>query len=137
MDGEGNIYGAADGGKLPYGIIFKLTRVAGGTGLEWQETILYNFTGGADGDHPGGGVILDGAGNLYGTTIAGGTGNGVVFELSPQADGSWKYTLLHTFVGIDGSQPDANLTLGSDGKLYGTTASGGAHGGGVVFQLTP
>jgi len=82
-------------------------------------------------------VILDGAGNLYGTTIAGGNGNGVVFELSPQADGTWKYTLLHTFDGSDGSQPDANLTLGPDGKLYGTAATGGANGGGVVFQLTP
>jgi uncharacterized repeat protein (TIGR03803 family) len=138
MDGEGNIYGAADGGKLPGGVIFKLTQVADGSSVASRETILYNFTGGADGNHPGGGVILDGAGNLYGTTIAGGgTGNGVVFKLSPQADGSWKYTLLHTFIGTDGFQPDANLTLGPGGKLYGTTATGGAHGGGVVFQLTP
>jgi uncharacterized repeat protein (TIGR03803 family) len=137
MDSEGNLYGAADGGKLPYGIVFKLTRVGDSSGVNWRETILYNFTGGADGDHPGGGVILDSAGNLYGTTIAGGNGNGIVFELSPQTDGSWKYTLLHTFVGSDGSQPDANLTLGPDGKLYGTAATGGAHGGGVVFQFTP
>jgi uncharacterized repeat protein (TIGR03803 family) len=137
MDPEGNLYGAADGGKLPGGIVFKLTRVAGSSGVTWREAILYNFTGGADGNHPGGGVILDGAGNLYGTTIAGGNGNGVVFKLSPRSQGGWKYTLLHTFVGSDGSQPDANLTLGPDGKLYGTTATGGAHGGGVVFQLTP
>ena len=61
----------------------------------------------------------------------------MVFKLSPKADGTWKYTLLHTFVGTDGSQPDANLTLGPDGKLYGTAGTGGAHGGGVVFQLTP
>jgi hypothetical protein len=61
----------------------------------------------------------------------------VVFKLSPQTDGTWKYTLLHAFVGSDGSQPDANLTLGPDGKLSGTTATGGANGGGVVFQLTP
>lgn len=137
MDGDGNIYGAADGGKLPYGIVFKLTRVGDSSSVKSRETILYNFTGGADGNHPGGGVILDSAGNLYGTTIAGGNGNGVVFKLSPQAAGNWKYTLLHTFVGSDGSQPDANLTFGPDGELYGTTASGGAYGGGVVFQLTP
>jgi uncharacterized repeat protein (TIGR03803 family) len=137
MDAAGNLYGAAGGGKYHAGVVFKLTRVTDTSQQTWRETILYSFTGGADGDSPGGGVILDSAGNLYGTTIAGGTGNGVVFKLSPQADGSWKYTLLHTFVGTDGSQPDANLTLGPDGKLYGTTATGGAHGGGVVFQLTP
>ena len=137
MDGDGNTYGAAGGGKLPYGVVFRLARVTDGSSVKWRETILYNFTGGADGNGPGGGVILDNAGNLYGTTIAGGNGNGVVFELSPQTDGSWQYTLLHTFDGSDGSQPDANLTLGPDGKLYGTTATGGANGGGVVFQLTP
>jgi uncharacterized repeat protein (TIGR03803 family) len=137
MDSEGNLYGAAGGGKLPHGVVFKVARVTDGSNVKWRETILYNFTGGADGDGPGGGVILDSAGNLYGTTIAGGNGNGVVFELSPQADGSWTYTLLHTFIGSDGSQPDANLTLGPDGKLYGTAATGGANGGGVVFQITP
>jgi uncharacterized repeat protein (TIGR03803 family) len=71
-------------------------------------------------------VMHDAAGNLYGTTIAGGSPNGdcgVIFKLSPQPVGSWKYTLLHSYVG-------------SDGKLYGTTATGGRHGG-VVFQLTP
>jgi uncharacterized repeat protein (TIGR03803 family) len=138
MDAEGNLYGAADGGKYRAGIVFKLTRVAGASGETWRESILYSFGGAADGNHPGGGVILDGAGNLYGTTIAGGSPNcgcGVVFKLSPQTGGTWKYTLLHTFVGTDGAQPDANLTLGPDGKLYGTTATGGAHGGGVVFQL--
>jgi uncharacterized repeat protein (TIGR03803 family) len=140
MDSEGNLYGAAGGGKLPYGVVFKVARVTGGSSVKWRETILYNFTGGADGDGPGGGVILDSAGNLYGTTIAGGSsdcGCGVVFKLSPQTDGAWKYTLLHTFAGSDGAQPDANLTLAPDGKLYGTAATGGANGGGVVFQLTP
>jgi uncharacterized repeat protein (TIGR03803 family) len=140
MDGDGNNYGAAGGGKLPYGIIFKLARVMDGSSVKWRETILYNLSGGADGNGPGGGVILDSAGNLYGTTIAGGSSNcgcGVAFKLPPQTGGSWKYTLLHTFVGSDGAQPDANLTLGPDGKLCGTAATGGAHGGGVVFQMTP
>jgi len=85
-------------------------------------------------------VIRDSAGNLYGTTGVGGSpdcGCGVVFKLSPLTDGSWKYTLLHTFVGNDGAEPVANLTFGRDGKLYGTTATGGTYGGGVVFQLTP
>jgi len=117
--------------------VFKLARPQAPSG-GWTETILHGFAEDQDGYLPTGGVILDSAGNLYGTTGVGGAyGQGVVFKLSPQPDGSWKYTLLHTFVGTDGSQPDANLTLGPDGKLYGTTATGGAHGGGVVFQLTP
>jgi uncharacterized repeat protein (TIGR03803 family) len=61
----------------------------------------------------------------------------VVFKLSPQADGKWNYTLLHTFNGQDGAAPVGNLTFGPDGKLYGTTSIGGTYGGGVVFQLTP
>jgi uncharacterized repeat protein (TIGR03803 family) len=103
------------------------------------ETILYNFT--LDASGPGGGVIIDKAGNLYGTTVYGGsTGCGVVYELSPNASGGgWQYTVLHQFLGSDGCEPDANLTLGPDGNLYGTTATGGAGGAGVVFQiqLTP
>jgi len=137
MDPEGNLYGTANGGKYRSGVVFKLARPAVGSDQKWQETILYSFTGGADGAVSEG-VILDNGGNLYGTTGAGGTfGNGVVFRLSPTGDGSWKYTLLHTFNGYDGAEPVANLTIGPDGKLYGTTAIGGAHGGGVVFQLTP
>jgi uncharacterized repeat protein (TIGR03803 family) len=142
MDREGNLYGAAGGGKYKVGIVFKLSRTSAtpGGAEVWSEKILYNFGSiSADGAYPGGGVILDSAGNLYGTTIAGGSGCGcgVVFKLSPTASGTWKYTLLHTFQGSDGAQPDANLTLGPDGKLFGTTATGGIHGGGVVFQLTP
>jgi uncharacterized repeat protein (TIGR03803 family) len=86
----------------------------------------------------GGGGSPKCTGNLYGTTIDGGAplcGCGVVFELSPQPDGQWHYTVLHTFVGSDGAQPDANLTIGPDGNLYGTTATGGAGGAGVVFQI--
>jgi uncharacterized repeat protein (TIGR03803 family) len=61
----------------------------------------------------------------------------VVFKLAPQKNGTWKYTVLHTFIGYDGAQPDANLTLDSKGNLYGTTATGGAGGYGVAFELTP
>lgn len=83
-------------------------------------------------------MILDEAGSVYGTCGAGGRyGEGIVFKLSPQGNGTWKYTLLHTFTGQDGAAPVGNLTFGPDGKLYGTTSIGGAYGGGVVFQLTP
>jgi uncharacterized repeat protein (TIGR03803 family) len=141
MDTQGNLYGTTDsGGPSGAGTVFRLTRPTDGSADGWKETILHGFSQDQNGFEPSGGVILDGAVNLYGTTIAGGSsdcGCGVVFKLSPQTDGAWKYTLLHTFVGSDGAQPDANLTLGPDGKLYGTAASGGPHGGGVVFQLTP
>lgn len=139
IDPVGTIYGTAQGGKTGAGIVFKLTSVAGESSPKWRETIIYNFTGGADGDTSAG-VILDKAGNLYGTAALGGSPTcscGTVFKLSPKPDGSWKYTLVHTFVGTDGALPQANLAFGPDGKLYGTTTVGGTYQGGVVFQLTP
>ena len=139
MDPQGNLYGAVEGGKYRAGIIYKLSPASPSSSSNgpWQETILYNFTGGEDGGFPEG-VILDQAGNLYGICGVGGKyGQGTVFKMSPQTDHSWKYTLLHTFNGYDGAEPAANLTLGPDGKLYGTAATGGRYGGGVVFQLTP
>jgi uncharacterized repeat protein (TIGR03803 family) len=82
---------------------------------------------------------MDKTGNLYGTTIYGGSvGCGVIYKLAPGARGKWSYTVLHTFgYGTDGCQPDANLILDGNGNLYGTTATGGAYGGGVVFEFTP
>jgi uncharacterized repeat protein (TIGR03803 family) len=161
MDDSGNLYGTTVGGgshtcfageirafAIPSGAgyfpgnaigncgtIFKLTKLADGS---WKENILYNFKGGAAGSGPGAGVVMDKAGNLYGTTIYGGSGgSGVVYKLAPGAKGKWTYTLLHTFSGADGAQPDANLILDDKGNLYGTTATGGANGGGVVFEITP
>jgi uncharacterized repeat protein (TIGR03803 family) len=137
IDAQGNLYGTTEsGGPLRAGTVFKLTQPPSGASGEWKETILHGFGEDQNGYLPGGGVIFDGAGNLYGTTGLGGAGCGVVFKLSPQSDGSWKYALLHTFHQSDGCSPGANLTFGPDGKLYGTTTIGGAHGGGVVFQLT-
>jgi uncharacterized repeat protein (TIGR03803 family) len=137
LDGSGNLYGTtADGGTTGSGVIFKLSPASGG---KWHESILYNIPGGAEGDEPAAGVVMDQAGNLYGTTIAGGSGCdcGVVYELSPGKNGEWKYTVLHTFVGSDGAEPDANLILDGKGNLYGTTATGGSGGAGVAFELTP
>jgi hypothetical protein len=142
-DGRGNLYGAtSQGGSNTCGnggcgTVFELSR---GTDGKWKETILYNFTSDpATGYGPGGGVILDKAGNLYGTTGLGGSGNaGVVYELVNQGGGKWAYRVLHTFVSTDGSQPDANLTFDSRGNLFGTTISGGPqYGGGVVFEISP
>jgi uncharacterized repeat protein (TIGR03803 family) len=115
-------------------------RLSLGTDGRWRETVVYNIAGGADGDGPGGGVVMDKAGNLYGTTVAGGDPNcdcGVVYKLEPQAGGKWKYTVLHSFAGYDGAQPAANVILDSKGNLYGTTITGGAGGAGVAFELIP
>lgn len=143
MDASGALYGSTNQGGLytcvdvGCGIVFKLARESGG---QWQYSILHNFTGGLAGSGPGAGVVLDKAGNLYGTTVYDGSnscGCGVVYKLSPTASGPWTYTVLHSFIGSDGAQPDANLVIDSEGNLYGTTATGGAGGAGVAFEVTP
>jgi len=136
MDAKGSLYGTTAGGGCCGGVVFKLAPRSDG---KWKETILYQFQGGAMGFEAGAGVVMDKAGNLYGTTINGGSGCacGVVYKLAPGPKGKWTYTLLHTFSGSDGAQPDANLILDDKGNLYGTTATGGTYGGGVVFEITP
>ena len=100
-----------------------------------NETILYTFTGsGGDGEIPGGGLVRDSAGNLYGTTNSGGNSYaGTVFKI----DTSNAETILHSFSVSDGRFPDLGLVRDSKGNLYGTTQYGGAYGGGVVFKVTP
>ncbi len=115
-------------------------------GGAWTETVLYTFSL-SDGSGPIGGLIFDQAGNLYGTTAGGGPGKGGnVFKLTPPATsgGSWTFTILHNFNSstsstayAGGCGPNANVTLGPNGSLYGTTSYCGANGGGVVFKLSP
>jgi len=101
------------------------------------ESVLYFFKGGAtDGQDPGGGLIMDGAGNLYGTTAGGGTnGYGTVFKINAAGTES----VVYSFKGgtTDGDSPFGQLIMDSAGNLYGTTAGGGANGGGTVFEITP
>lgn len=154
----GTLYGttsAGGGGTCTggCGTVFQLTPPAA-TGGAWTETVLYRFTGGSDGATPWAGLILDGTGNLYGATLAGGntscrTGCGVVFELSPPASigGSWTQSVLYSFKGVrsgDGNGPEGTLIFDASGRLYGTTYAGGIAcsdsaptGCGTVFQLTP
>jgi uncharacterized repeat protein (TIGR03803 family) len=137
VDAAGNLYGTANGGTGGHGVIFRMTRGANGV---WKETVLHSIYQAVNGDGPSSGVVMDSAGNLYGTTIGGGNAScdcGVVYKLSPNTNGTWTYTVLHHFTGSDGAEPDANLTLDANGNIYGTTATGGAGGAGVVFEITP
>jgi len=105
-----------------------------------EEKLLYSFgTARMDGAYPQAGLILDNAGNLYGTTSGGGAYNeGTVFELMRRAGGHWTERILHSFKGgADGSHPSANLIFDAGGNLYGTTYAGGVHASGTVFELTP
>lgn len=136
LDSAGNIYGTTDlGGVYNLGTIFELSPSTGGI---WTETFLHHFGSGHDGASPIAGLIFDASGNLYGTTIAGGAYNsGTVFELTPNAGGSWTETILHNFRhnGLDGTVPGSSLVFDASGNLYGTTASGGSYNQGTVFEL--
>jgi len=138
-DSNGNLYGTTEyGGASNNGIVFKVD-------VKKQETILYTFTGGADGGNPAAGLIRDADGNLYGTTEYGGaSNNGVVFKV----DAKQQETVLYSFTGgADGANPVAGLIRDASGNLYGTTSTGGngvpdcvpftQSGCGVVFKLTP
>ena len=147
FDPEGNIWGTTmDGGSngcyggFGCGVVFKLTPTQQG----WTETVVYSFTGGGDGAYPVSGVVFDHAGNIYGTTTGGGTGNcnsyvggcGVIFKLSPSENG-WAESALYQFSGgADGGVPVGGLTFSASGALYGTTELGGT-GNGTVFELAP
>jgi uncharacterized repeat protein (TIGR03803 family) len=127
-DSKGNLYGTTNGGGASgAGVVFKID-------TSGNETVLYSFTGGADGDGPFAGVIRDSAGNLYGTTYGGGaSGAGVVFKV----DTSGSETVLYSFTGgADGANPFwVTLARDSKGNLYGTTQFGGASNAGLVFKV--
>jgi uncharacterized repeat protein (TIGR03803 family) len=149
VDTSGNVYGTASyGGNLNTcsqgcGVVFELSpRIGGG----WKGSILHQFSGGADGANPWSSLTFDAAGNLYGTTFAGGvSGSGLVFKLAPNSRGGWTETVLHAFTGgNEGANPLGSLVFDSAGNLYGTTSGGGntvcnyfEQGCGVVFQLSP
>jgi uncharacterized repeat protein (TIGR03803 family) len=95
--------------------------------------VVYNFTGASDGGNPLDGLTSDGAGNLYGTTYAGGaSSNGTVFKLSGSSE-----TVVHNFAGgTDGANPEGGLLRDAQGFFFGTTTAGGASGAGTVFAIS-
>jgi uncharacterized repeat protein (TIGR03803 family) len=141
QDADGSLYGVAQSGgdlscldpdphssNLGCGTVFKFSRTTR------VFTVLHRFHGGLNGSVPQGGLLLDGAGNLYGTTVRGGTNeNGTVFQISK--DGT--YTVLHRFMKAEGVNPNGGLVLDESGNLFGTAQLGGALNLGTVFQLSP
>jgi uncharacterized repeat protein (TIGR03803 family) len=146
-DKNGNLYGDTwYGGSKNDGAVFEVSPpvVAGDP---WTEKILYSFTGAPDGQTPYGSLVMDAAGNLYGTTDNGGAcGWGTVFELSPPATsgGAWTEQVIYSFrytcnnrTTNDGGHPNPGLAISSGGVLYGTTYVGGQPYMGTVFKLVP
>jgi uncharacterized repeat protein (TIGR03803 family) len=135
MDTSGNLYGAAYGGKNVDGMVFELTPGING---QWTETVLYNFPGfPGDGIEPLG-IVMDQAGNVYGTTAQGGLNKaGTVFELTPGANGQWTESILWNFCSLpdcaDGAGPSGAPTLNPAGGLFGATKAYP----GTVYELTP
>jgi len=161
MDKEENLYGTTPLGGTgtctfsgsTCGTVFRLAPPATEGGA-WTETVLYSFQGGDDGDFPVAGLVFDKVGNLFGTTVAGGSGSctlststvgcGTVFQLAPPAAAGilWTETVLYSFLGDpnDGAQPLAGVIFGAKGgALLGTTSLGGHRTAntGVVFEVGP
>ena len=127
LDATGNLYGTTqNGGASGNGTVYKIDTTG-------HETIIFSFGGSTDGGLPDAGVLLDSAGNLYGTTLSGGaSGNGTVYKI----DATGHETVIHSFhLGTDGTGPIAGVVRDSAGNLYGTTVSGGASGNGTVYKI--
>jgi uncharacterized repeat protein (TIGR03803 family) len=138
-DSSGNLYGTSvEGGNFQSGDVFQLKRTPNG----WTLTVLYSFTGGADGGEPYKGVTLDSHGNLYGTTVTGGSGGceggcGVVYKLT-HTQGRWNQSVIYSFTGgSDGSGPGSPVVFDQQGNLFGATPTGGANGLGTIYQMRP
>ncbi|MGA7217953.1 MAG: choice-of-anchor tandem repeat GloVer-containing protein [Candidatus Sulfotelmatobacter sp.] len=151
-DSDGNLYGVTGVGvpdcTSKCGSVYELSPSSSG----WNFKLLYVFEGGGDGISPQSPLVLDAAGNLYGTTAYGGgtcpfqadSGCGTVFELSPNSSGGWTETVLHRFNhSSDGAFPITGVILDSSGSLYGTTEFAGVvntispSGCGTLYKLTP
>jgi uncharacterized repeat protein (TIGR03803 family) len=127
VDSSGDVYGTTwVGGVFNYGTVFRIDMCG-------AEKVLHHFSGGSDGANPIGGVTLDQAGNLYGSTSAGGAFLGTVFTVNSAGNESVVYAFAG---GLDGAYPYSNLILDASGNLYGTASQGGSAGAGSVFEIS-
>ena len=144
MDSAGNLFGVyGAGGADNEGTIFELAKTNGSYAS--TVTTLYSFTGGSDGGIPDGPLIMDKAGDLFGTTSTGGAnGDGTVFEVK-KTNGAYAATPT-TIASLSGSDNplqnggDASFQIGGllmdfAGDLFGTTVAGGANNDGAVFEI--
>jgi uncharacterized repeat protein (TIGR03803 family) len=141
FDNAGNLYGSTGYGGVDYldgyGVAFELTPTSSGA---WQETVLHTFLDGGSGGYYPNSLVLDSAGNLYGTAYSGGSaGHGTAFRLKHSSNGTWSEFVLHSFPSDseDGQHPNGGLLVDSKGNLYGTTSGGGSAGVGTVFEIKP
>ena len=139
----GLLYGTTSGGGAEgYGTVFSLQpppTACKAVLCPWVETILYSFTGGADGASPlYGDLAFDHAGNIYGTaSYAGSSNNGVVFKLTRSGSG-WTESVIWNFTGHgDGGNPVSGVTFDNAGNHYGTSSAGGSNYSGAVYELSP
>ena len=142
-DASGNLYGTtASGGVYNNGVVFELIHDPNG---RWSQKVLYTFSGLPEVNQLSR-LLLDSAGNLYGTIASTQTSCGLVYRLSRSVGGNWMYTSIYsfscTFGSTDGQFPSSGLTMDKAGNLYGVTADGGAYDngsfeGGTVYELSP
>jgi uncharacterized repeat protein (TIGR03803 family) len=149
FDSAGNLYGETDDGgsfacpQSGCGVVYRLTPESSG----WKFGVVYTFNGvnGSRGAQPSGGLTMDSAGNLYGTTFGGGNltcnngnGCGTVFKLSRQTTNTFTFSKVFQFTGTSGTNPNTGVIVDASGNLYGTTFDGGnTCNCGVVFDITP
>ncbi|MGC2111632.1 MAG: choice-of-anchor tandem repeat GloVer-containing protein [Candidatus Korobacteraceae bacterium] len=130
-DSAGNLYGTAAPDGTSHGTVFELSP----SGSGWIETTLYSFSGGSDGGSPSSGLVFDQTGNLYGTTLYGGTGNeGTLYKLTP-SNGGWTFSVVYSYATY--CEPSGTLVLDGAGNFYGTTFVGGPDQLGSVYKLSP
>ena len=139
VDAAGNLYGTTVfGGRHNLGAVFELEPAANG---KWSEKVLHSCASNSnDGYYPYASLVIDAAGNLYGTTEAGGDhGFGTVFRLEPSANGKWTRTVLHALHGgaPDGADPRASVIFDAAGNVYTTASHGSTYDGGNAFELIP
>jgi uncharacterized repeat protein (TIGR03803 family) len=128
VDSSGNVYGTmSSGGANSAGTVFEIAKGIG------SITTLGSFNAATTGSDPSTGLVIDGSGNLFGTTSGGGSGSdGTIFEV---VNGSKTITLVAAFNGTNGALPTAGLVVDANGNVFGTTSSGGANSLGTVFEI--